>query len=179
MHPQCRRKYSVIITLWQCESLFSIRTAISKLSWSKSLFFRLITAILNFFLEQTSNYISNFLTFIVIVITFYLPSYLGQKTAKWLFGLRVKLPPVYRTRWRLHTIPLFAERQSGKLWISIFIVFGLTRPGIEPESTASVADALSTRPPIGKYLLIFKKCYSSSKLKIKGLGDLFNGLPRG
>ena len=26
----------------------------------------------------------------------------------------------------------------------IFIVFGLTGPGIEPESTASVADALST-----------------------------------
>ena len=44
--------------------------------------FTLITAILNFYLEQTSNYISNFLTFIVIVITFYLPSYLGQKTAK-------------------------------------------------------------------------------------------------
>ena len=31
----------------------------------------------------------------------------------------------------------------------IFIVFGLTRPVIEPESTASVADALSTRPLIG------------------------------
>ena len=29
-----------------------------------------------------------------------------------------------------------------------FIVFGLTRRGIEPESTASVADALSTRPLI-------------------------------
>ena len=30
-----------------------------------------------------------------------------------------------------------------------FTVFGLTRPGIEPVSTASVADALSTRPLIG------------------------------
>ena len=30
-----------------------------------------------------------------------------------------------------------------------FIVFGLTRQGIEPESTASVADAISTRPLIG------------------------------
>ena len=40
------------------------------------------------------------------------------------------------------------ERQAGKLWIPIFIIFGLTRPGIEPESTASVADALSTRPLI-------------------------------
>ena len=55
-------------------------------------------------------------------------------------------PSVYRTRWRLHTVPLIAERQAGKLRIPIFIVFGLTRPGIEPVSTASVADARSTRP---------------------------------
>ena len=58
-------------------------------------------------------------------------------------------PPVYHTRRRLHTVPLIAEHQAGKLWIPIFIVFGLTRPGIEPESTTSVADALSTRPLIG------------------------------
>ena len=58
-------------------------------------------------------------------------------------------PSVYHTRWRLHTVPLIAERQAGKLRIPIFIVFGLTRPGIEPESTASVADALFTRPLIG------------------------------
>ena len=38
-----------------------------------------------------------------------------------------------------------AERQAGKLWIPIFVVFGLTRPGIESRSSASVADALSTR----------------------------------
>ena len=55
-------------------------------------------------------------------------------------------PPVYHTRRRLHTIPLIAERQAGKLRIPTFIIFGLTRPGIEPEFTASVADALSTRP---------------------------------
>ena len=48
---------------------FSIRTAISKLSWSKDLFFTLITAILNLYLEQTSNYISNFLTFKYILIS--------------------------------------------------------------------------------------------------------------
>ena len=84
---------------------------------------------------------------------FYSPSCFGQETAKGPFGLRVKLPPappVYRTRRRLHTVPLIAERQAGKLWIPIFIVFGLTRPGIERESFASVADALSTRPLIGK-----------------------------
>ena len=57
--------------------------------------------------------------------------------------------PVYHTRWRLHTVPLIAERQAGKLWIPIFIVFDLTRPGIKPESTVSIADALSTRPLIG------------------------------
>ena len=79
---------------------------------------------------------------------FYLPTCLGQETAKGPFGLRVKLPPVYHTRRRLHTVPLIVERQEGKLCIPIFIVFGLTRPGIEPESTASVADALSTRPLI-------------------------------
>ena len=59
----------------------------------------------------------------------------------------VKLPPVYHTRWRLH----IAERQAGKLQISIFIVFGLTRPGTEPWSTVSVADALSTLPLIRNY----------------------------
>ena len=32
---------------------------------------------------------------IVIVITFYLPSCLGQETAKGPFGLRVKLPPAH------------------------------------------------------------------------------------
>ena len=52
--------------------------------------------------------------------------------------------PVYHTRWRLHTVPFNAERQAGKLYIPIFNVFGLTRPGIEAECTVSVADALST-----------------------------------
>ena len=67
-------------------------------------------------------------------------------------------PPVYHTRRRLHTVPLIAERQAGKLRIPIFLVFGLTRPGIEPESTASVADALSTRP------LIWSKGYQRGSL---------------
>ena len=39
------------------------------------------------------------------------------------FGFRVK--PVYPTRWRLHIIPLIAERRAGKLRIPMFIVFGL------------------------------------------------------
>ena len=62
-------------------------------------------------------------------------------------------PPVYHTRRRLHTVPLIAERQAGMLGIPIFKVFGLTRPGIEPESTATVADALSTRPLIGMFFV--------------------------
>ena len=33
--------------------------------------------------------------------------------------------------------------------MQIFIVFGLTRPGIEPKSTVSVTDAFFTRPLIG------------------------------
>ena len=94
---------------------------------------------------------------IVIVITFYSPSCLGQETAKGPFGLRVKLPPAHlsTTHGGGFTLSLFnVERQAGKLWIPIFIVFGLTRLGIEPESTVSVADALSTRPLIG--LINFK-----------------------
>ena len=55
-------------------------------------------------------------------------------------------PPVYHTQQKLHNIPLVAECQARKLWIPIFIVFGLIRPRIEPESIASVADILSTRP---------------------------------
>ena len=49
------------------------------------------------------------------VITFYSSSCLGQETAKEPFGLQVKLPPVYPTRERLHTVPLIAERQAAKL----------------------------------------------------------------
>ena len=65
------------------------------------------------------------------------------------FALATALRPlVYHARRRLHTLPLIAGPHAGKLSIRIFVVFGLTRPGIEPESTASVADAISTRPLI-------------------------------
>ena len=86
----------------------------------------------NIFLVCTCNYI-----FIYHVV-------LASRQRKNLFGLRVKLPPVYHTRWRLHTISN-AERQAGKLWIPIFMVFDLTQTGIEQASTVSVvAYALST-----------------------------------
>ena len=58
-------------------------------------------------------------------------------------------PPVYKTRRRLHTVPLIAKRHAGKMRIPIFIAFGLTQPGIEHQSSVAVADALSTRPLIG------------------------------
>ena len=58
-------------------------------------------------------------------------------------------PPVSHTRRKLRTVALIAESQAWKLWIPIFIVFGLTWLRIESESTASVADALSSRPLIG------------------------------
>ena len=61
----------------------------------------------------TINY--NYPAYYNTVITFYSPSCLGQETAKGPFGLRVKLPPAYHTRRRLHTVPFNAERQAGKL----------------------------------------------------------------
>ena len=55
-------------------------------------------------------------TIIAIVIAFYSPNCLGQKTVKGSFGVRVKLQPVYHTRWRFQTVPLIAKRQvAGKL----------------------------------------------------------------
>ena len=51
----------------------------------------------------------------VIVITFCSPRCLDQETVKEPYSLRVKLPPVYHTRSRLHTVSLTAERQAGKL----------------------------------------------------------------
>ena len=62
----------------------------------------------------------------------------------WSLSQDVACPLVYQTWQRLHTVPLIAERQAGKLSMPIFVVFGLTQSRIEPESAALVADALST-----------------------------------
>ena len=70
---------------------------------------------------------------------------------------------IFKSSWHLPTcLPntLIAQRQAGKLRIPIFIVFGLTRPEIEPESTAPVADALSIRPLIGNFLIITGENFS-------------------
>ena len=75
----------------------------------------------------------------VIVVTFYSPSCLSQKTAKGPLGRTNQAACHLPTRLP-HTveIPLVtfnAERQAGKLWIPILMVFGLTRPGIKPWAT--------------------------------------------
>ena len=62
------------------------------------------------FREVFSNYIM--MRLIIIVISFYSPSCIGQETAKGPFGLPVMAaicPPVYHIWWRLHTVPLVAE----------------------------------------------------------------------
>ena len=71
----------------------------------------------------------------------YSQSCLGQETTKESFGFRIKLPPAHLPT--THGIGLTlsnAECQARKLWIPIFIVFGLIRPGIEPGSTVILAD---------------------------------------
>ena len=79
-----------------------------------------------------------------VVVYLRLISYMPDKLVAILFYWW----PVYHTRWRFHrTITFIGERQAGKLWIPIFSLW-ITRLGIKPESTVSVADALSTRPLI-------------------------------
>ena len=69
----------------------------------------------------------------------------GQGKTKGPFRSSSQAANVYHKRWRLHTVPHTAERHAGKLWISISAVFGLTRPGIKPVSTVSIADTLFIR----------------------------------
>ena len=38
----------------------------------------------------------------------------------WSLSQAAICPPVYHTRWNLHTVPLVAEHQAGKLWIPIW-----------------------------------------------------------
>ena len=52
-------------------------------------------------------------------------------------------------QWRLHIVFFIADRQPKKLWMLIFIVFGLIQPRIEPKCTVPIADTFSTRPMIG------------------------------
>ena len=59
-----------------------------------------------------------FISNTVLKLHLYLPRCLGQETAKRLFGLRVQLPPaqcppVYHSRWRLHTVLLLNIKQKS------------------------------------------------------------------
>ena len=49
-------------------------------------------------------------------------------------------------------MPFYSRISSKKAVISVFVVVGLIRPEICPESTVSVADALFPRPLIGSNL---------------------------
>ena len=73
--------------------------------------------------------------FTVIVITFIHPVALARRQRRDFraSSQAATCPPVDHTRYRLYTVPLIAERKAGKLKIPILIVFGLTRPGIEPS----------------------------------------------
>ena len=71
-----------------------------------------------FYLILVGWYFGKVLDDFSIAIALCSPSCFGQETAKGSFGLRVKLPTAHlstTTRWRLHTVPLIAERPSGKL----------------------------------------------------------------
>ena len=69
-------------------------------------------------------------------------------------------PPVYHTRWRLHTVSLIAERQAGKLWIPIFIVFGLIQPVIESEYPFSSRPSIH---PITERLINVSNLFADKK----------------
>ena len=62
---------------------------------------------------------------------------------------------------------LIAERQAGKLCIPMFMVVGLTRPGIESVSSVAVADALSTRPLIGFTYMNFSRLIINDSLQVR------------
>ena len=84
----------------------------------------------------------------LIVITIYSPKLPWAGDSKETFRFSTKTatyPPVYYKRLRLHTDPLIAYCQAEKLCTLVFIIFDLTKPGIKPESTVSLADALFTQ----------------------------------
>ena len=73
-----------------------------------------------------------------------------------------------------------AERQARKLWISIFIVFGLIQSKIEVESTSSESDALqSTHSTTDRLFLLQKfwklilqrKCMGKWSTHLLSMGD--------
>ena len=81
----------------------------------------------------------------VSVITFLFNRLLDQETAEetlWSSSQATIWPLVNQERRRLHIIFFIAEHRAGKLWIPIFIIFGLICQEIELESIVSISDAL-------------------------------------
>ena len=59
-----------------------------------------------------------------------------SKGTFWFSSQAATSPLVYHTWWwRLHTVPFDAKRLARKRWMTIFIVFDLTRSAIESRST--------------------------------------------
>ena len=78
-------------------------------------------------------------------VNIYLPSWLGQETAKKPFGLQVKLPPTHlpTTHGEGFAMSSLMLNNKQKTVTPTFIAFGLfNRPGTELESTVSAAGAL-------------------------------------
>ena len=102
---------------------------------------------------------------LVIVITFYSPTCLGQETAKGPFGIRVKLPPVFHTRRKLQSVPLIAEHQAGKLVNTNFYTLWFDPTGNRTQvyrfsrrrSIHSTADRLGAK---ARLVLFLKQCLS-------------------
>ena len=129
-----------------------------KPTWNRIRVYFWLANNLSTFTELLINFRLNLINGVMICnyILFTKLSWSGDSEgAFWSLIQAVTFPPVFHARWRLHTVPWIAERQAGKLWLPIFIVFGLTRLIIEPVSTFSQADALSTRLLISIISAIF------------------------
>ena len=76
--------------------------------------------------------------------------------------------------------PINAERQAGKLVNTNFTVIGLTRHGINTQSTAAEADALATRPSeLSKIKSSLVYTRGIAPKRVTGGGDHLRGLHLG
>ena len=66
-----------------------------------------------------------------------------------------------------------AERQAGKVWIPIFIVFAFTRSGIEPQSTVLMLDVhpldhlSANNPSLRRILREFENLKNNTSLTLR------------
>ena len=109
--------------------------------------FTVLNKALFFFIKLDKTAVHS-VAMILIVISFYSRSCLGQDTAKesLVFKPSCHLPAYHP--WFPHRPFYLLNVKQEWYEITIFRVFGGTRPGIEPTSTVLVADASSTQPLI-------------------------------